>query len=150
MGWPFGLSYAYGPYEVAWAVPTSAFSAGDLLMFDSSSSLSRIAPTFPTGADLAGVALSASTASYQNRVPYIVANNDTVFWSRVTTGSQFTEGEEFDFEYTGAMFMLTTSTTSVRGVVVRGSNDRGWNADNSNISYALVRLIGNSGTLEYV
>ena len=137
----YGLHYAFGPPgETMHAVPVSAYSEGDLLMYDSGSSLSRIQELMPAGVDIAGVALSASTASYRNKCPYLIPHADTVFWSECTTGSQFTPGEEFDFEYTSARFMVTTSTASVRAsIMAPGSQDI--SGQTSTISRVLIKLI---------
>lgn len=144
----YGLHYAYGPPgTVEHAIPVSAFSEGDLVMYDSASSLSRINELCPSGMDIAGVALSASTASYRNKVPYLIPHADTIFWSECTTGSQFTPGEEFDFEYTSARFMLTTSANSVRATVQRGTQDI--SGQTSTISRVLIKLIQHAGNFEH-
>jgi len=145
MATQYGVRYAYGSRIIRAAIPASAFSEGDLLMYNSASSLSRIPATFASGVDIAGVALSASTASYQNKVSYLIPNFDTVFMSECTTGSQFTAGTEWDFEYTSSRFMLSTSTNSVRAVVLRGTADISQSAR----SQCLIQLISNAGNLEH-
>lgn len=124
------LWYASGPARISEGIPASAFSKGDILMFDSASSLSRIPDSSNSVGALAnghviGVAMASSLQSYNNLVPYLVADRDTVMWSDCTTGSQFTAGESLDVEYTGATFRVTTSviTPMVRIVPHGGSKN---------------------------
>lgn len=111
------LWYAHGPVRESQGIPASAFSKGDLLMYNSASSLSRIPTSSQSVGALAkgtvvGVAKSSSLESIDNKVCYIVATEQTVFWSDATIGSQYTAGEGLDVEYTGATFRVTTSAIS--------------------------------------
>lgn len=140
-----GLTYAHGPGRFTEGIPSSAFSKGDILMFDSASSLSRIPTSSASVGALAGglvvgVAMASSLQSYDNKVPYVVADRDTVFLSDATVGSQFTAGESLDVEYTGANFYLTTSAISpMLRVVPRGGSVE-MNTINSQKSLAFVKF----------
>ena len=81
---PDGLHYAGGPLEIRNGKPASAFSKGDLLVFDSGSSLSYADVLFAAGSIIAGVALSSSTESRRDLVPYVVAKPETKFWIEAT------------------------------------------------------------------
>jgi hypothetical protein len=119
-----GLWYASGPKEMREAIAVSAFSAGDVLCHDSNSSLSRMPAGFPLR--VAGIATSASTASANQLVPYIVPEADTIFWSEATSTSQHTRGARRFLEYTGAKFMVSnalSSQTTALVTVERGSED---------------------------
>jgi len=143
-----GLTYAAGPYRESTGIPSSAFSKGDLLTLDSNSSLSRIAETFESGDDIAAIAMASSLQSINNQVPVLIPERTTEFWSDCTIGSQFTAGTEWDFEYTGGKFFLTTSQTTVRAVVLHGGGSA--DVNDSNISRVRVALILNAGNVDYV
>ena len=139
------LKYAHGPARFCEGIPASTFSKGDILMYTSASSLSRIpTSTASVGAlddgHVVGVALAASTESYDNKVPYVIADRDTVFWSDATTGSQFTEGESLDVEYTGATFRLTTSAITPMLRVVPGGGSKDMTDINSQKSLVRVKF----------
>lgn len=81
------LFYAGGPMEIEHGKPASAFSKGDLLQFDSGSSLSFADARFAAGTIIAGVALSSSIESVADKVPYIVAKPETRFWITATAAN---------------------------------------------------------------
>lgn len=140
---PNGLWYARGTYKTRTAVAASAFSKGDLLMYDSSSSLSRWDVRFPSGAKIAGVALADSLDSFtDNKVPYIVPDADTVFWSRVTPTSAFTPGLEVDLVPDAAgRPVADTSSNSARFVFEEIGNSL---PDQSTQSYGMGRILSST------
>jgi hypothetical protein len=143
--------HASGTYKVEEWRPASAFTTGDLLMFDSTSSVSRIAELMASGVDIAGVAQCNSAQSINGRVPVLIPNADTLFWASThsATGSGMTPGQEFDVSYAlanGGQF-VTTSADSVRVVIVRGTI--GANAvDQSIVSQVLCKLIYHASNVE--
>lgn len=101
---PDGLWYARGPAVMREGIPGSAFSKGDLLVFDSGSSLSG-APIAGAGLNniaIAGVAKADSLQSFNDKVPYVLADPSAIFWSVATQGSAFTPGFEVDFDVDAA------------------------------------------------
>lgn len=150
---PNGLWFAGGDTAtMETAIPSSAFSKGDLLQFDSNSSLSRMNVLFPSGADIAGVAVCDSTDSIENKVSYIVPGPDTLFWASANSasGNAFVPGSECDVLYSTAnnrYYVDPGSTNSVRAVVVRGVSGVG--APSQSVqSKVLCRLIYHAGNLE--
>lgn len=144
-----GLRYSRGPFQTREAEPASAFSAGDILQYDSNSSLSGIDTSYPSGTDIAGVALSASADSIGwadgvTRVPYIVPQADTYFLSECTPASQFTAGQEVDFDVDGnGRPVVVTSQNSVRAVVIRGTQEIQGQSDLSRVEIGLIQHAGN-------
>lgn len=129
-------------------IAASAFSRGDLLMYDSNSSLSRADTLFPAGADIAGVAKADSTDSINDLVPYEKPQADSVYWSRITNAvsSDLTKGQELDVEVDGnGRHYVNDSTNSARLVVEQGTQD----IDQSDLSRALVKFIRHAGNVEH-
>lgn len=144
----FGLIYAHGPCRISEGVPSSAFSKGAILMFTSASSLSGLPVStnslgaLPDGSVI-GVAMADSTASLDNKVPYVIADRDTVFWSDCTIGSQYTAGESVDVEWHFPYWYATTSAiTPLLRVVPRGDSVsmNGIGGSNSQQSRILVKF----------
>lgn len=143
--------HASGSYKQEEWRPASAFTNGDLLMLDSTSSVSRIPELMASGVDIIGVATCNSGQSINGRVPVLIPNAETLFWASChsATGSGMTPGQEFDVSYAlanGGQY-VTTSADSVRVVIVRGTI--GANAvDQSITSQVLVKLIYHAGNTE--
>ena len=115
---PNGLWYARGPHNGKEAIPASAFSRGDILMYTSESSLSRYNELGTAANVIAGVALADSDQSFNNKVPYLIAEIGTVFWSRATPASSYTPGEQVDFDVDGAGRPVVVNSQTTPAFVV--------------------------------
>lgn len=153
---PNGFWYAGGDTHVMEsAIPSSAFSKGDLLVFDSNSSLSRIPWASSPGmssTDIAGIALSDSNDSIANQVPFMVPGPDTLLWASVHTATTnaLRPGTEADINFStanGRYYVDPTSANTVRAVIVRGSSGVGA-VDQSVQSKVLCRLIYHAGNVD--
>jgi hypothetical protein len=147
-----GLQYWSGsPGEKFLVKPASAFSRGDLLFLDSASSASGINVLMPSGADIFAVADCDSTQSINNLCLCTIPGPDTQWLASThsATGSGMTVGQEFDFSYgvPNGRYFVTTSTDSVRAVIVRGTIGA-MALDQSVHSQVVIRLIGHGGALE--
>lgn len=126
---PTGLRYSRGPASVREEEPASKFSKGDLLQYDSNSSLSRIDERFTSAATIAGVALADSQDSIAkadgvNRVPYLIPQQGTRFLSDATAQNTLEPGDDVDFDVDGdGRPVVVDSQNSVRAVVERGPNE---------------------------
>lgn len=116
---PRGLWYARGPAVEREGIPASAFSQGNVLIFNSSSSLSRAPILNLDAVVIAGVAKADSDKSFNLKVPYIVADPNVVFWSvSSTAASAFTVGTELDLvEGTAGEPFVADSRVTARMVV---------------------------------
>lgn len=147
-----GFNYSSGDgFDTAMHKPASAFSKGDLLLIDSTSSVSRVPETFAAGVDIYGIAMCDSTQSIDNKVPVLIPSADMVFLASTNsaTGSGLTPGQECDVSYgvPNGRHYVDTSANSVRAVVVRGTI--GANALSQSVhSQVLVKLIRHAGNLE--
>jgi hypothetical protein len=144
-----GFSYAKGPYQVHWGIPASAFSAGNVLQYDSSSSLSAVNLTLAN--DFVGVAITDSDKSDSNgRVPFVTLLPNTVFWAHTATDvtSTYTEGSGWDFIASGGNHVIDSSATTVRVIIAPGGNQA--NIDQSDESRVQVYFLGSGTELEFV
>ena len=147
-----GFTYAYGNSQTVEAIPASAFSKGDVLMLDSTSSVSRINATFASGVDIYGVAESNSNDSVNNKVLVRIPGADCVWLASLSTvlTSQVTPGVEADILFgtpNGREYVDPSSANSVRVAVVRGTAGPAA-LDQSVHSQVLVSFIYNAGNLE--
>jgi hypothetical protein len=139
--------HAYGPYEMGEGIPASAFSKGDILTYNSSSSLSRANNT-ATNDDIAGIATADSTQSIGDKVTFVKVNSDTVFWADVNAGSAQTRGALSSLSYTAAVghAVLSTGTAGNRVIIERGPANIPQQSVQSRV---LVRFIGHDGNLAH-
>jgi hypothetical protein len=143
---PNGFWYASGPKRMDERIPGSAFSKGDILTLNSSSSFSRLNPYATETATVYAIACADSIDSINDKVPAVVVQPTTYFWGAVTAGSALTTGENsgvsFDTGLTGR-YEVDASTTTLRVVVVEGT-DR---IDQSVQSKAIVQFKSAAGEL---
>lgn len=117
------FTYAKGPYQSMTAIPSSAFSKGDLLQFNANSSLSRLRDpnASATAAAIVGVAEASSLESLNDQVPYTLALEGTIFLASCDSTSQFTPGEKLDVDYTDSFpdtrFVVASSTNSPQVII---------------------------------
>ena len=135
---------AEGPVYIREGKPASAFSRGDILVLNSSSSLSRL-PHLATTIDIVGVALADSVDSIRGKVTYAIPHADTVWWSSATPGSTYTRGANVNFnEDADGHLIANGSTGTVRAVVVKGVADVEQPSGESRIQ---IQFIHNAGAL---
>ncbi len=122
---------------------TSAFSRGDIVMFDVGSTVSRIVEIF--GTDTAGVALAASVDSINGLVPVLIPDMADVFTSNVTPGNVSIRGAEVDVEFDSGRPTVVASTNTPVVVIVDPTTDVLGQSDASRVR---VRFISHSGLLD--
>ena len=114
---PNGFWYASGPYRTAEIKAASAFSQGDILTLDSTSSLSLLNPYASTTATQYAIALSDSTNSINGVCAVLEIQPQTRFWSRTTSGVTLIRGEESGISFVatkpGRMWVDESSTTPI-------------------------------------
>lgn len=145
-----GLRYSRGPFQTLEAEPSSTFSKGDLVMYDSNSSISGMDMRFPSGEDIAGVALADSVDSIAkadgiNYVPFLAPKSDTYFLSDATTGSRFTAGTECDIgvDSDGRPVVVSpSSATTARAVIQRGTDNVQGQSTSSRVEIGLIEHAG--------
>lgn len=147
-----GLTYAYGDSQTVEATPSSAFSKGDILMLDSTSSVSRIAELFPSGTDIFGIAETNSNDSVNGKCLVRIPGANTAWLASLSTAltSHATPGVEADISFAvanGRSYVNPASANSVRVAVIKGTAGPGA-LDQSVHSQVLVQLITNAGNLE--
>lgn len=147
------LRYADGPYRESTAIASSAFSKGDILMLDSNSSLSRLREDVASTVTIVGVALADSDQSRSDQqVPYILALDDTAFYSDVTPDTQLSPGDDLDIEFNIAdrnRFHMVSSNTTPRARVAQdgGTQDVAGQSDRSE---AKIYFIDGTDNISYV
>ena len=146
------LTYAGGPLNINNSRPKSAFSAGDVVQYDSASSLSFANPLGTAASEYAGVALSSSTESYLAKVPWVVAGPLTGFWTTIATGSAVSEGFKYDLVPVSGNWEIATSATTPRVVVVKDQTNADVQRRNTESadSWVIVEFItsADSGTVQ--
>lgn len=122
---PNGFWYASGPRRAAEGIPASAFSKGDILALNSSSSLSRLNPYAATTGTQYAIADADSIDSIRNKVPVTVIMPDTYFWSATTSGVTLITGENSGVSFVAAApgrYWLDESTATAIFTVVEGTD----------------------------
>lgn len=133
---------ARGDGEIRVAGVGSAFSRGDVLVLNATSSLSRAPDT--VGIDRAGIALADSTKSIQDKVTYAVPGADQIFWADIVAGSTWAVGSIATIAYSAASrYHASTATTGLASTVVAGTAE----INQSGASRILVQLVRHDGAI---
>lgn len=152
---PNGFWYAGGDTHVfESAIPSSAFSKGDLLTYASASSLSRVNVIFAgSTATVAGIALSDSIDSLNDQVVYLVPGPDTLLWGSLQSAdpTALTPGLACDigFDVAEGRYFVDPSSTNTENVTIVRGNDGIGGVDQSVQSKVLCRLSHADGALYY-
>lgn len=138
-----GFTHARGPGKQAEGIASSAFSEGDVLIYDSSSSLSRADVSAISGTnEIAGIARADSTDSVNDLVTYTRPTDEDVFFSEMTApfvGSDVTKGVKLDLDTDGnGRSYVSRSGNTDHVVVVEGTGDV---LGQSNQSRVMVRFL---------
>jgi len=124
----------------------SQFTKGDVLTYNAASALSRI-NNVAVGADIAGIAMTDSRNSINNKATYFVPDFDTVLWADVEAGSTATRGARVGFTATNARgHIVASAATTARAVVERGVAEIEGQSVRSRIQ---IRLISEAGDLAH-
>jgi len=142
--------YAKGPYQEESAIAGSAFTKGDILVYNSNSSLSQASLLFIGGGRIAGVAKhnSADSLAGDQLCVYVVPLPGTIFWSDCTTGSQMTPGERLDFEISSGQFRVSTSANTPRAIIWAGAGTESV-LGQSNASRVMITLLSLTSELAH-
>ncbi len=124
------FTYSRGPYQSSTAIPSSAFSKGDLLILDANSSLSRLPEPSASAVSSAiwGVAEASSLQSLNDQVPYTLVQQGTIFLASAHSTSQFSVGAKHDVGYTDSFpdtrFVVHTSTNTPQVTIMPPDGER--------------------------
>jgi len=136
---PNGFWHASGPVNYREIIAASAFSKGDILALDSSSSLSRLNPYAITAGAVFGVAVSDSTNSINNVCVVAEILPGSKWWSRTTSGVTLIRGEESGVSFVATApgrYWVDESTTTNAVVIDFGTAE----VDQSVESKVIVRF----------
>ena len=136
---PNGFWYASGPCRKDERKAGSAFSKGDLLALDSTSSLSRLNPYATITAAIYGVATADSTDSINGLCGCVVVQPTTYFWSAATIGGTYLTGDASGVSFSAAKpgrYWVEDSTNSAIVSVIRGDA----HIDQSQMSRVIVQF----------
>lgn len=144
---PNGFWYAYGERHMEEIIAGSAFSKGDILALDSSSSLSRLNPYAAAAGTIYAIANSDSTNSINNKCVVTEIRPTTAFWSATTSGVTLIRGENsgvsFDATAPGRYWVDESTATNVV-VIDKGTAE----VDQSDQSKVIVRFRYAAGELD--
>lgn len=140
-----GFTHARGPGRQAEAIAASAFSEGDAVVYDSSSSLSRAPALNITATELAGVARADSVDSVNDLVPYTRPTDEDVFFSELTAttvGSDVTKGQVVDLQADseGRHYSANSGTTASMAVE-EGTGDVLGQSDESRVMVRFLNTV---------
>jgi hypothetical protein len=143
---PNGFWHASGPVNHREIKAASAFSKGDILTLDSSSSLSRLNPYAAVAASVYAIATADSTKSINGVCTVQEVLPGSRWWARTGTGVTLIRGEDsgVSFVVASGRYYVDESTTTKMVVVDHGTAE----VDQSVESKAIVRFKYAAGELD--